>query len=88
MTESIKQLVLTEMKNWLSKVRDDSRVIGELCMGITKAKQEKIRVMKESLMEKADTETNYKTREIYSNATVATLELIVNEEFESMHWSF
>ena len=70
MKQDVKRLVLKEMKDWLSKVREDSKVVGSLAIQLGVARQDRLRNKAEELQRKS------------SYATNSVLELLVNEELE------
>jgi hypothetical protein len=67
---SVKSQVLSEMRDWLSKVKDSSKTIGEIAFELSIAKQNKIKSLSPT------------TENRLSNAKITTLEMIINEEVE------
>ena len=70
MKMEVKNLVLNEMRDWLSKIRDDSKVVGSLAIQLAHTRDERIR-------NRAD-----QSRVTYSHATNAILEQFANDEWE------
>jgi DNA gyrase/topoisomerase IV subunit B len=66
----IKNLVLGEMKDWLSRVREDSKSVGELAVKLANARKERLKSKTEEMQRKS------------SYAISSVLELLVIEELE------
>ncbi|RKP17924.1 hypothetical protein ROZALSC1DRAFT_30319, partial [Rozella allomycis CSF55] len=72
MRNEIKKIVLDQVKDWMTSVREKSKIVGELALELTKARKNKLETLSPRLRGKL------------SHAKNATLELIVHEEIDCM----
>ena len=84
--KSVKQAVLVQMKDWFVSVREQSRVVGELAMeqaqrkGATSSLRTRSRVSSRASSFRPKLAAMKTTR---STQSLQSLELAVNEEYES-----